>query len=190
MSDSTRLWLTEAQAKTIVQQAIDEAPREACGVIGGIGERAERTVALTNVASDPHHFYQLDTKALDQAVRAFRADGLSLIGIYHAHPKGDPIPSPTDVKNAPHLAVSHLIVGLRHSTPHLAAWRIHHGQVERVELHIGASAPDVRNSSPLSQAQKTAIILSALIAVLLVLVISLSLLPPAPVIVTATPSLP
>ncbi len=185
-----RLWLTEVQAKTIAQHAVSETPREACGVIGGVGERAERIAPLSNVAVDPLHFYQLDNNALDQAVRSFRADGLSLIAVYHSHPRGEPIPSPSDVETAPRLAVTHLIVGLKHREPRLAGWRIDDGQVGRVELYIGAEPPPPSHDMALSKAQKTAIILSAIIAFLLVLIISLSLLPPAPVIVTATPALP
>jgi proteasome lid subunit RPN8/RPN11 len=185
-----RLWLTEVQAKAIAQHGLSESPQEACGVIGGVGERAERIVPLPNVASDPHHLYQLDNDALDQAVRSFRADGLSLIAIYHSHPRGEPIPSPRDVEAAPRLAVTQLIVGLRHREPRLAGWYIHVGQVERVDLHVGAEPPPPSRTVQLSRAQKNAIILSAVIAFLLALIISLSLLPPAPVIVTATPALP
>jgi proteasome lid subunit RPN8/RPN11 len=185
-----RLWLTYAQEKVIVEHALADAPREACGVIGGTGERAERVVALPNVSSDPAHFYQLDTDSLDRSVRSLRADGASLLAIYHSHPRGEAIPSPTDVEQAPPLAVAHLIVGLRHTQARLAAWRIHDGEVERVELYVGDDPPPPSTDRPLSQAQKTAIVVSAVIAFLLVLIISLSLLPPAPVIVTATPALP
>lgn len=185
-----RLWLTEAHIQAIVQQAMAEAPCEACGVIGGAGECADHIVSLPNVAADPQHFYKLDTTALEHTVRKFRNDGLSLIGIYHSHPRGEPILSPTDVQHAPPLSVTHLVIGLRHAEPRLAAWRVHDGQVDRVELHVGAHPPNSKPDASLSRAQKAAIITSAVIAFILVLIISLSLLPPAPVIVTATPSLP
>lgn len=185
-----RLWLTENHVQTITAHALMEAPHEACGVIGGVGERAIQTQPIPNVAADPIHYYQLDTNALEQTVRMFRANGLSLIGIYHSHPSGDAIPSPTDVKHAPPLRAAHLLVGLRHPEPRFAAWFIELGQVKRVELHVGANPPDRMPEAPLSRAQKAAIIISAVIALLLVLIISLSLLPPAPVIVTATPLLP
>jgi hypothetical protein len=55
------------------------------------------------------------------------------------------------------------------------------GQVSEVPLHIG-STPPLPESSALSPAQKTAILLSALIAFALLIVVSLSLLPPAPLI--------
>lgn len=184
------LWLTEAHVKTIAQHAFSDAPQEACGIIGGTGERAERIVALTNVAADPLHFFQMDKDELDHSIRAFRADGLSLIGIYHSHPRGEPILSPTDVEHAPPLNVTYLIVGLRHPEPRLAAWRVHHHEVDRVELYVGEDPPIWKENEPLSQAQKAAIIISAVIAFILVLIISLSLLPPAPIIVTATPSVP
>jgi proteasome lid subunit RPN8/RPN11 len=190
MSDPMRLWLTNAHEKAIVRHALADAPREACGVIGGVGERTERVMSLSNVAADPTHFYQLDRDALDLAVRSLRAQGASLLAIYHSHPRGEPVPSPTDVEHAPPLAVAHLIVGLRHTQPRLAAWRIQDGQVERVELYVGDEPPPSGTDLPLSQAQKTAIILSAVIAFLLMLIISLYLLPPAPIIVTATPALP
>jgi proteasome lid subunit RPN8/RPN11 len=185
-----RLWLTESHIQTITEHALAEAPREACGVIGGVGERAIQIEPIPNVADDPEHLYQLDTSTLEQIVRLFRANGLSLIGIYHSHPRGDAIPSPTDVAHAPPLRVVHLLVGLRYPEPRLAVWFIEPGQVKRVELHVGENPPDRRPDAPLTRAQKAAIITSAVIAVLLVLIISLSLLPPAPVIVTATPALP
>jgi proteasome lid subunit RPN8/RPN11 len=185
-----RLWLTEAQVATIVQHAQADSPREVCGIIVGNSEQAQRVIAMTNVASDPLHFYQLDNEALEREVRQVRADDLSLIGIYHSHPRGEPIPSPTDVAQAPPLAAAHLLVGLRHQQPRLAAWAIQNHQVERVDLHIGNEPPNWEDDAPLSKAQKTAIIISAIIAFMLVLIISLSLLPPAPIIVTATPTLP
>ncbi len=185
-----RLWLMDDHVQTIVKHARAVAPHEACGLIAGVGERAVQVEPIPNVAADPTHYYQLDTNALEQAVRTFRANGLSLIGIYHSHPRGEAIPSPTDVKHAPPLRVVHLVVGLRNTEPRLAAWFIEYQQVERVELHVGSNPPEKTPEAPLSRAQKAAIITSAIIAFLLVLIISLSLLPPAPVIVTATPSLP
>jgi proteasome lid subunit RPN8/RPN11 len=185
-----RLWLTEAQVDAIVQHAQADSPREACGIIAGSGEQAQRVIAVANVASDPLYFYQLDSEAFERAVRACRADNLLLIGIYHSHPRGEPIPSLTDVEQAPPLATAHVLVGLRHQEPRLAAWAIQSRQVERVDLHIGNEPPTWEDDTPLSSAQKAAIIISAIIAFILVLIISLSLLPPAPIIVTATPSLP
>lgn len=185
-----RLWLTEAHVQTVVQHARAEAPNEACGVIGGVGERADRIVPLPNAAADPQHFYKLDTTALEHTVREFRNSGLSLIGIYHSHPRGEPVLSPTDVQNAPPLNIAHLVVGLRHVEPRLAAWRVQGGQVDRMELYVGTFPPQSKPDAPESRAQKAAIIISAVVAFILVLIISLSLLPAAPVIVTATPSLP
>jgi hypothetical protein len=55
-----------------------------------------------------------------------------------------------------------------------------YGQVMSVSLHIGSQPPPEQPS--LSSAQKIAILLSAGIALILMIVIALSLLPPAPVI--------
>ncbi len=186
-----QLWLTDAQVSTIVQHALSDAPREACGLIAGAEEHAEQVLRVANVADDPFHFYRIDNVDLERAIRDFRQKGLPLIAIYHSHPQGEPILSPTDVQQAPPLAVHHVIVGLRHSKPRLAVWRIENYRVKRVEIHIGTKPPTPSDEDgELSQAQKTAILLSAIIAFIIVLIVSLSLLPPAPIIVTATPSFP
>jgi len=186
-----RLWLTDDQVKAMVQHALSESPHEACGLIAGVGERAELVYPLPNIADDPLHLYRIDNAALDHAVRDFRQNKLSLIGIYHSHPHGDPILSATDIQQAPPLLVNHVIVGLRHDKPRVAVWRVKNYRVERVDLHIGSEPPTPsEDDGEMTRAQKTAVIVTAIIAFIIVLIVSLSLLPPAPVIVTATPSLP
>lgn len=175
-----RLWLSEAQARLIIQHARDDAPREACGLIGGVDGRAQTIVALPNVAPDPQHQYYADTRALACALMAFDADGLSLIGIYHSHPMTDPIPSPADIRQAFYPDAAYLIVSLRGSEACLAAWHIRRGQVTPIALHIGDTLPGNHDDETLSAAQKTAILMSVLLAFALMIVLSLSLLPPAP----------
>jgi hypothetical protein len=92
---------------------------------------------------------------------------------------GEPIPSPADVKQATYPDTPYLIVGLKGGSAKLAAWTMRYGQVTPVTLHIGDEPPP---TEPLSSAQKIAILASAGIALILMIVIALSLLPPAPVI--------
>ncbi len=178
------LWLSQAQAREIIQHAMAEAPHESCGVIAGVGSRAQKVITLSNVADDPRHNYETDPAGLVRTMLTLESEGLEFIGFYHSHPKGDAIPSETDIKQAHYPDTPYLIVGMRHGKPRLAAWRIHNGIVDRVELHIGDNPADIVDDERLSRAQITAIIISALLAFVLMLIISLSLLPPPPTIPT------
>lgn len=181
-----RLWLTPAQAESIGRFALDARPEETCGIIGGIGERAMQIVPIANSASEPEQHFRLDDQAFTKAIFYLERNGLSLIGIYHSHPKSEPIPSQEDIRQSNYPATAYLIVGLRGGAPRLAAWEILPGRVNTVDLYVGIDVPAPAESN-LSKAQKTAIILAAIIAVAFLLIVSVSLLPPAPIIVTPLP---
>jgi proteasome lid subunit RPN8/RPN11 len=181
-----RLWLTPALAEKIARHALDLRLEEVCGVIAGVGEQAHQVIAIKNVANDPEHHFRLDERIFTQAMFDIERAGLSLIGIYHSHPNGDPIPSQTDIQQAHYSDTAYLIVGLRHGEPRLACWEIRPGEVNPVELHISPKAP-LPQQQGLSRAEKTAIILAAVIAFAFMIILSLSLLPPAPIIVTPLP---
>lgn len=174
----TALWLTEIQAKEMVAQALRSAPDEACGILAGRQTKVEKIIPINNVADDPTHFFFLDPQQLAQILPDLYAENLDILAYYHSHPRGNPIPSTTDIASADFGSV-HLIIGLRQDTPQLAAWEIKNLEVDRVELSIGLKKP-IEDQVSLSRAQHYAILLSTLIAVLLVLIISFSLLPPAP----------
>lgn len=173
------LWLTPEQARQIARHALDETPREACGLIGGVGSRAVQVIATPNVADQPETRYEVDPAALVQALAVFQASGLDLIGFYHSHPKDPPAPSASDIALAYYPNNAYVIVSLRSGEPELAAWQIAQGSAERVPLHLdGVPPPD--DNAPMTSSQKVAIIVSALLAVAAFLAIALSLLPPAP----------
>ena len=180
------LWLTPEQARQIGDHALADAPREACGLIGGVGGQARLVVATPNVAAEPRGHYEVDPAALVQTVKRFQAAGLDLIGFYHSHPQGPPAPSQTDLALATYPETPYLIVGLRGGEPELAAGSLAHGSAERLDLHVGLEPPPA-DSGPLTRAQVVAILLSAALAVAAFLAISISLLPPAPRIVAPLP---
>ncbi len=175
------LWLTEAQARALVEQACADAPNESCGILGGSGSRVLTIIPVPNAAATPRVHYRLDERAQVNAFTQIEAAGQSVIGFYHSHPNGDPIPSPTDVQLASYPDTAYLIIGLKRHPPSLAAWTIHYGEVARLPLHIGAGAAEAPRSL-LSGAQKTAIMVAVALAFALTLWIALSLLPPAPII--------
>jgi desampylase len=181
------LWLTDEQVETILTHVLAEAPREACGLIAGTGSRAQEITSIPNVAPDPLQHYEMDPQALAKSLMQMSGRGLDLIGFYHSHPSDEPVPSPTDVAQAAYPRTAYLIVGLKNPTkPQLAAWTIDYGQVKRLPLHIGALPPDEESndseSGELSSAQRFAILTAAVLAFVILIGLSLTLLPPAPII--------
>ena len=65
-----------------------EAPKEGVGLWAGRRE-VERVIP-----------YLADPLALLKALKALEREGLSLLAIYHSHPKGPALPSPRDIKEA------------------------------------------------------------------------------------------
>ncbi|MEP7290394.1 MAG: M67 family metallopeptidase [Chloroflexota bacterium] len=174
------MWLSESQAQQIIAHARADAPCEACGIIAGRNQCAAEIIPIVNTASDPLHSYIMDERALVAALSSFERCGLELLGFYHSHPNNDPIPSRADIQQASYPDTPYLIVGLKGGTARLAAWAMHAGQVSEVMLQMGCDAP--AQPSSLSNAEKAAVLLGALIALALLIVVSLTLLPPAPLI--------
>lgn len=92
--------VTSGAIATVLDFAAREHPREACGLLLGSGELIERAVACANVAADPHRHFEIDPGALIAAHRAERAGSERLIGYWHSHPVGHPLPSATDCQHA------------------------------------------------------------------------------------------
>jgi proteasome lid subunit RPN8/RPN11 len=139
-----------------------------------LGQRGqvERVVAAANIASDPLRRYMIDPQLLSQLLP-------EAIGFYHSHPRGEPIPSPTDVREAFYPDMITLIAGLK-GEPSLAAWRIANGRVDPIEIYIGPEAPPHNHDLPLNRAQKIAVAISIFAAFCLLIWLSIELLPPAP----------
>jgi proteasome lid subunit RPN8/RPN11 len=188
MSDMKRLYLTETLARILIQHALDAAPSEACGILVGVGDQVREVLPVRNTAADPRHFYRLDERQFVSAVFEAEKRGLSLLGFYHSHPDGEPIPSSTDVAQAAYPDMPYLIIGLKNQTPRLAAWIIRYGQVGPVDIVIGQLEALTDTARPsFTRTHQAAILLSGLLAFIIMIILSLSLLPPAPVILTPLP---
>lgn len=175
-----RLWLTPVQLADLGRLATNAAPEEICGMLVGTGERVEGLVPVPNIAPDPTHYYHFDERTFLAAWKNAQAAGQSVIGFYHSHPKGEPIPSASDIALAQYPEMAYLIVGLKDDIASFAAWRLANGVADALGLHVGTEAPVILNGTTLRSSQKLAIIIGALLALGALLVIAWSLLPPAP----------
>lgn len=81
--------------------AADVSPNaEVCGLLFGTARRIEAAEACANVADDPARAFEIDPVALFAAYRRARDGGARVIGHYHSHPSGLPVPSPRDAAQA------------------------------------------------------------------------------------------
>ena len=70
-------------------------PEEACGLLAGRDGVVTRAVPIENAAHSPVR-YRMEPRAQVGELLSIEALGLDLLGIYHSHPNGPAVPSPTD----------------------------------------------------------------------------------------------
>jgi desampylase len=88
--------VTSAVVEAVLAHARAAAPAECCGLLFAIGEVIGLHRPTANVHATPQTHFEIDPQALIDAHRAMRAGGPRLVGYYHSHPRGSPIPSATD----------------------------------------------------------------------------------------------
>lgn len=95
----------------IVALSVAREAEEVCGLLLGQGGAIEAILPAANVAPDPARHFELDPAVLIAAHRAARSGGPQVIGHYHSHPSGVPIPSRTDAACASPDGSLWLIIG-------------------------------------------------------------------------------
>lgn len=100
------------------------APKEVCGLMLGLHDggavRVHRVLAAENIAEQPETGYLIDPEFYLHAERQAAGEGRAVVGVYHSHPHGKPIPSETDLELAwPDW--SYVIVGADGT---LRSWRL------------------------------------------------------------------
>lgn len=111
----------------LVAEAIAGAPLERCGLLLGRPDTVTRLHPARNADASPTR-YTIDPRDHFDALRAARAEGLAVIGVWHSHPAGGATPSPTDTAEAVSDFL-YLIVGLS-PAPEVRAWQLVDGNFE------------------------------------------------------------
>ena len=117
--------LSRAAARTMLQHARRERPRECCGLLVGARGRIAVAVPMPNLARSRTR-YRVDPAAHIALQRVLRviAPETSIVGVYHSHPLGPAVPSETDVAEALYPDWIHVIIGLADRRPQLRAFVI------------------------------------------------------------------
>jgi len=92
--------VTSGVLATLVEEAARAAPQECCGLLLGAEGLIDQARPAANVASEPHIRFEIDPLALLAAHKAARAGGAQVMGYYHSHPTGHPVPSATDCEHS------------------------------------------------------------------------------------------
>lgn len=125
--------VTSGVMATLREEAARAAPEECCGLLLGEGERITEARPAENVADDRRTRFEIDPKALLAAYKAAREGGPKVIGYYHSHPDGHPVPSATDCDHASGDSRLWAIV----SGGRIAFWRDGEAGFTPIEVTVG-----------------------------------------------------
>lgn len=107
-----------AQVRVAILNHVRQSPHiETCGLLVGQGGEtviADEVVPTLNNAVDQAKRFEIDPQAQFDLLRRLRGSGQRIIGHYHSHPGGQPVPSTYDLEMAADPEALWLIVG---STP-------------------------------------------------------------------------
>ncbi len=104
-------------------------PEEACGLVASDASgRPVAVIPVTNSLRSPVR-YQMETREQFAAMKRIRNEGWSLFAIFHSHPLSDPIPSPTDIRQAFYPEAYMIIVGLEREPAVVRGYVVREGEV-------------------------------------------------------------
>jgi proteasome lid subunit RPN8/RPN11 len=149
--DSVDLRILPDIQQAMVDHCLTENPLECCGILAGRHGHAWEIYQLPN-ADHSETRYNADPQALIKAVQAMRRNGTEIMAIYHSHPRWQPIPSQTDLKENHYGEVPRIIVGLLKSPPECRVWRFLNEPLRYEELTWAASEFSPANIASLNQA--------------------------------------
>ncbi len=125
------LRLAASAYTAMIAHAYDGLPDEACGLLGGDGDRIDVFVPTTNEDASSRTF-TIGKEGWDEADRVLGPKGIEVVGVMHSHTHTDAYPSPTDVDKAGNPLLAHwhwIIVSLRDDAPMLRSYRILDGEI-------------------------------------------------------------
>jgi proteasome lid subunit RPN8/RPN11 len=114
-------------------------PLEACGLLAARPDgRAAGAYCLTNLDASAVA-YTLDPSEHVRALYDAESRGWHLAAVFHSHPAGPAVPSPTDVAKALEPEWLYLIVGMAGREPTVRGFRIVDGAVDEEPIVVEAA---------------------------------------------------
>lgn len=119
----------------MIAHARNDAALECCGLLAGSDGAIARIFPAANAAENPATSYEIAPREIFSLMRAMRAEGVEMLGIYHSHPNGRNEPSPRDIEQAYYSEAAYFIVSPREDGERaVRAFSIRDGSVEELEI--------------------------------------------------------
>jgi [CysO sulfur-carrier protein]-S-L-cysteine hydrolase len=116
----------------MVTHVLSNPTLEMCGLLAGQAGVVDRVWPVPNALHSPVA-YRMDGSEFAAAMIGCDFEPL---GIYHSHPAGPSVPSPTDVAEAAYPDAIYVVISLRTTPPGVRGFTIVDGQVDEVEVNI------------------------------------------------------
>ncbi|MGC8500666.1 MAG: M67 family metallopeptidase [Leptospirillia bacterium] len=128
MGEAEEILLPPVVLREILDHCRSLRPEEACGLVAS--DASGRPVAVIPVTNSLHSpvRYQMEMREQFAAMKRIRQEGWSLFAIFHSHPLSDPIPSPTDIRQAFYPEAYMIIVGLEREPAVVRGYVVRDGQ--------------------------------------------------------------
>lgn len=120
---------------SLIENAIKNAPIEACGYLAEKDNVIGTILPLTNIDNSEEHF-SFDPKEQFDSVRKIRAEGMKLRAVYHSHPASPARPSEEDIRLAYDPNISYVIVSLYNNEKTVKSYIIKNGIVQEEEIVV------------------------------------------------------
>jgi len=124
--------VSREQLEQIIAQASADAPLETCGLMAGRDEQVTCILPVPNILHSPVEYRMGGQEFADAMV----ACDFEPLAIYHSHPAGPPVSSPTDIAQAYYPDSIYVVVSLAQEPPSVRAFRIVDGVVAETELEV------------------------------------------------------
>ncbi|WP_217593881.1 M67 family metallopeptidase [Cohnella sp. GbtcB17] len=114
MRNPSEVQMTDTLLRALFEGCREALPLEACGVL--LGARENAIIAVTdirfipNVAADPRTAFAFEPRAWIEAAYAAQKSRREVVGFFHSHPSGPPLPSASDIRGCDGSGC-HLIAG-------------------------------------------------------------------------------
>jgi [CysO sulfur-carrier protein]-S-L-cysteine hydrolase len=119
----------------LLAYVLSEPAFEMCGLLAGQAGIVDRVWPVPNALQSPV-MYRMEGPEFAAAMAACDFEPL---GIFHSHPAGPPVPSPTDIAEAAYPDSIYVVISLQNMPPSVRAFRIVDGQVSEVALTISST---------------------------------------------------
>lgn len=117
------------------REAAKTPEEECCGLLAGCNGIISEIFPARNAHANPATGYEIAPRELFQLMREIRARDLQLLGIYHSHPRGENVPSRSDVAQAFYPDTPYFILSPLADAPQpVRAFRIRDGKITELKI--------------------------------------------------------